>query len=587
MIKIRIPKRGRTRRTRLYQIAALVALVAATSPAVVASAHTSKVSANSSHATAQFRQMAAPPGVLVHAQTFKTAPIGTTAQRKAAERALALSPRPAPNWPRAPHRAAVAHGTPPTLKLPAAGAPRPLAGGAAKTFRNTVLPNIPAKSPVNEPSTSGSGKVVFATGNWYAGYSLNNGSTWTYLNPFTIFGSGFCCDQVTTYDASHNRIYWLGQYSNGINIATAAGTNPATWCSYRFTPATFGLPSTDAFDYNHMAISSNWLYWTTNDYAAAGFRQALIVRIPLHSLLAPPGTCRFPSFQSLGRADEFSDAFVQNANDTMYWWTSATSRIGAGAGLAIDRANDNSAAVSVNTRAVDPFIYMSPGANTGQCGSTDGVVLNWCQRTDSRPSGGGYLAISSLGERTGFSPGVAHDNDEILGVAVNARQDAAHGRPFPFTRRFYFRASDLAYLGFGDEAFSNAAVLYPDMAPDNRGHIGAVFAWGGGTGTTHFFPGSAFMIDDDVSPVAFNWATVLYLSGAGNACLNTQDKLRRWGDYLTVRPWEPSRNVWLGTGFRLTANAGACNVNTPAVEVHNIVFGRGSDSASYTRWKNA
>ncbi len=211
MIKIRT-KAPKRRHTRLYQVAALAALVAATSPAVIASAHATKVSAHSSHATARFRQMAAPPGVLVRAQTFRTAPTGTAAQRSAAERALALSPRPGPNWPRAPRRAAVAHGTPPTLKLPAAGSLRPQAGGAATTFRNTVLPNVPAKSPVNEPSTSGAGKVVFATGNWYAGYSLNQGATWTYLNPFTIFGGGFCCDQVTTYDASHDRIYWLGQY---------------------------------------------------------------------------------------------------------------------------------------------------------------------------------------------------------------------------------------------------------------------------------------------------------------------------------------------------------------------------------------
>src|SRR5438874_2227380 len=47
-----------------------------------------------------------------------------------------------------------------------------------------------------EPSTAGNGKYIFQTGNWYASRSYDNGSTWSYLNPFSMFGSGYCCDQV-------------------------------------------------------------------------------------------------------------------------------------------------------------------------------------------------------------------------------------------------------------------------------------------------------------------------------------------------------------------------------------------------------
>ncbi len=413
----------------------------------------------------------------------------------------------------------------------------------------------------------------------YAGYSSNNGTNWgVVLNPFSIFGSGFCCDQITVYDVSNDRLYWLLQYGNHLTVASAASTNPASWCFYNFSPALFGLPSTDAFDYNHMAVSTRYLYVSTNDYSTTSFRESVVFRLPLSSLHTPPTACGSVAPTFYGRSTEFSNALVQPATDTMYWWTDARST-GTGSTIFIARWRDDAAAASFAGVSVTPFTYMTSGA--GICGSADHVVLNWCQRTDSRPSGGGYVAIPSVGEKV-FSSGVTYPNDAILGVAVNARQVAGH--PFPFIRRFYFRTSTLGYLGYSENWSSTYAVLYPDMAPDARGHIGEVWAWGGGTGTTHYFPGSGFTINDDLSPTQ-PWNFSLYLRGAGNACLNTSDNTRRWGDYLTIRPWEPSRNAWLATGFRATANLGACNTNQPAVEVHNIVFGRSGDVASYNRWK--
>ena len=52
------------------------------------------------------------------------------------------------------------------------------------------------RSAVGEPSSDNAGADIFQSGNWYATRSTDRGATWTFVNPFTMFGAGFCCDQV-------------------------------------------------------------------------------------------------------------------------------------------------------------------------------------------------------------------------------------------------------------------------------------------------------------------------------------------------------------------------------------------------------
>jgi hypothetical protein len=188
-------------------------------------------------------------------------------------------------------------------------------------------------------------------------------------------------------------------------------------------------------------------------------------------------------------------------------------------------------------------------------------------------SGGGYLGLPSVGK-----PG--NENDAIVGFAFNAANDGGH--PFPYIRRVHFRASDLAYLGASEFWGGWAAHLYPDLAPDARGHVGMVFAWGGGTDTAHYFPASGVMMDDDISP-AQPWAYSFLTAGNGNPCLNTADGLRRWGDYLTIRPHDPGGYGWIAATFRLTGNAGSCGATAP-VNVRAVIFGRERDRGAYARW---
>ena len=60
-------------------------------------------------------------------------------------------------------------------------------------------------STVGEPSAACSGDEIFVSGNWYATKSLDGGSSWTFVNPYTLLpspGADFCCDQSVSYDPS-------------------------------------------------------------------------------------------------------------------------------------------------------------------------------------------------------------------------------------------------------------------------------------------------------------------------------------------------------------------------------------------------
>ena len=509
------------------------------------------------------------PARQVRALTYATPPLPPASMLQELNQSLQNSPRPGPMG-----RASVYQGafpiprglptTPPDVSSKAAGE---ALSTDLSIFRNSSLPAGGLRSGVNEPSTANNGKYIFATGNWYAARSGGNAgaASWTYLDPFNIFGTGFCCDQVTVYDASHDRVFWLLQYSDGhLVLANSDGQDMNNWCWYSWTPANFGLPAGASFDYNHMAVSTNFVYVTTNVYGASG--GSLVFRVPID----PQVSCGGFGYNYVYRTTEFANAFVQAAGDTMYWGTNWT-EMTLGSTFRVLRWADNSGTYFWYDRTIDPFSFMF--FNGGQsCSSQDGVVLNWCQRTDSRMSGGGYLGIPSVGK-----PG--NENEAVVGFAFNAKNDTSH--PFPYIRRVYFRSSDLTYLGASEFWGSWAAHLYPDLAPDARGHVGMVFAYGGGTGTAHYYPASGIMVDDDISPTQ-PWSYNFLLNGAGNPCLNS-DGTRRWGDYLTIRPYEPSRYDWIASTFRLTANAGSCG-STASVDVRNIVFGRERDRQAYARW---
>ena len=140
--------------------------------------------------------------------------------------------------------------------------------GSDGPVRSTVAADI---------SGAESGSVVLASANKYVSYSTDAGSTFTSLNPTTIFDNtadgGFCCDQIIQYVPSIDRFIWLMQFSTGANgknrlrIAAASpesivSSNCTSWTYWDLTTDGLGVTTTAAdatagnhwLDYPNMSV---------------------------------------------------------------------------------------------------------------------------------------------------------------------------------------------------------------------------------------------------------------------------------------------------------------------------------------------
>jgi len=413
-------------------------------------------------------------------------------------------------------------------------------------LRNTTIPVSAISggtgnlSFTQEPSTDAdsSGSHIFQTGNWYATLSNNGGGSWSYLNPFTLFGSGFCCDQVTQYDPATGHQFWLLQFSNHLVIANAPSSAlGGSWCYWNITPSWIGQPSTTAFDYNDMQITSSNVNIASNFFTSSGGSGSAILRLPKAAM----SSCSSFSYRYLTRTDNFTFKLVPGSTTTLYWgsnWGQTN-----GSSFRTFSWAENSTTYYYYDHSVASYTFFT--RNSGQnCASSDGVVTNWCQYADSRVLGA-YLAAG------------------VLGFSFGAKQDGSH--PFPFTRIVWFNASNMSYIGAGDVWAGWGAIQFLSLAPNAQGNVGSEFAWGGGTNGTHYYPGAAI---ETSTATTINTNPNYYLYGSGNTC--TYGGLYRWGDYLTVRTYRANANEYIGAGYAMTG--GNCGSSGAYPQPHNVLF---------------
>ena len=152
----------------------------------------------------------------------------------------------------------------------------------------TIITNTPITpaaaalqtSTVGEPSVSANGLEVLYSGNWFAAHSANAGQTWNLMSPFTFFpaaAGGFCCDQTLIFIPKLGVHVWVLQYvkANNTNVLRIAfkpkqlGT-AGGWKWWDLVPANVNPQwASEWFDYNHCAISDNFLYVGTNMFTGA------------------------------------------------------------------------------------------------------------------------------------------------------------------------------------------------------------------------------------------------------------------------------------------------------------------------------
>jgi hypothetical protein len=422
-----------------------------------------------------------------------------------------------------------------------------------------VAPAGAAFSAVDEPSGDNAGNNRFQTGNWYAAASFDGGATFNFVNPFTMFRSGFCCDQVVVYDPGRNAWFWLLQYTDGTQVL-ANSRDLVNWCSYTWTPASFGFSG--ELDYNDLALTTNDIYIVSNVFPAGGGRGSVVARLPID----PQLTCGGFGYSYFNRTDlGFTWKPVSGATDVLYWGTNWFGTLGSS--FRVFKWPENTGTISWFDETLGTtFAFYT--RNSGQnCGSQDGVVKNWCQFADSRVLGGARYSDPNGTAQLVFS--------------FNAKQGGPFGLPFPYTERVHFKESDFSYIGSDRIYNTSVAFQFTSLATDARGHIGMTTLFGGGTGTSHTFPSAGVDLNDDVSPNQ-PWTFAVNAFGAGNACINGSNY--RSGDYTTTRAYRPTNTAFLGYNFVLTADAGACNTTAP-VAAHEALFGRKRDRAGgLNRW---
>ncbi len=422
------------------------------------------------------------------------------------------------------------------------------APGTFTLFRSTALSGVPggASSTVNEPSAGSQGDGIFQTHNWYAEISVNNGSTFSYVSPYTIFpnspsefSSGFCCDQRVAQDSSRDLVLWYLQYlkngststsTNGVRIAVThgqAGLAANSWTYWNFTPASFGLPAGKWLDFPHMQTSANYAYFTSNIFESTTdtFYGAVVVRIPLDELNAG-GVINFRyqtyigSFGSIAAINGSNPEGTRPGRTTMYFASVAT--LTSLKILTWPEAN-------LAPTASDVTGLATTTSTTFACSGPDG--LDPCTRANTRA-------------QTGWV------TDSELGVMWASAQNGG-SRPYPYTRVAIMNPSSLAVISQPDIWHGSYAWLYPAVSVNERGHIAGTIDRLGGT----LLPGTMAFIRDDFSPdvTVSGWENYILTTGTNGAS-------GRWGDYNGSAAHEKYPRTWLLSGHNQIG--GSANANS-------------------------
>jgi hypothetical protein len=367
-------------------------------------------------------------------------------------------------------------------------------------------------SEVGEPSLAARGAELIQTGNWYASFSIDGGTTFSYVNPETTFpaipNQPFCCDQVAIYDPAHDLMVWYLQYvrdnnSNTGRLAVAQGNDIATqqWRFYDFTPQAIGH-SGEWFDYPEMAVGQQFLYLTTNMFTTVSpsFTRAVVLRLPLDKLATYQGF-NYNYFES---SVDFSLHPTLGATDTMYL------------------------ANHVSTNRIRVFTWPESGT-TITADEVNVDIWSNAQRVAPGPDGRDWLGRADQRMTAGWMSG-----DEI-GFAWTAAQDGNF--PFPHVRVAVLNKNTKAIVAQPHIWNPDFAFAYPDAAPNQDGVVGISLFYGGGA---QLHPSHAVGV---LQPGNAGWDLMATANGTHGPAAN------RWGDYVAVRPHGADSTSWVAAGY--------------------------------------
>ena len=385
-------------------------------------------------------------------------------------------------------------------------------------------------SVVGEPTAAARGREVIYTGNWYAAFSTDSGTTFSCVDPFRTFpdspnGQSFCCDQVVVYAPRQDMLVWLLQYSrrtpvgasaeNIFRLAVAVGSDISTqqWRHYELKPSELGGSSGEWFDYPDLAVGSQFLYLTSNAFQTGGagaFVRSMAVRIPLQQLHDySPLTVEHVTPPNAGTLK-----LARGATDTMYFGTHV--RSGAAQFVRVYSWPENAATIGSDDILVQRWVTDTPSVAPGPDGN------DWLGRSDGR-----ITAAWLAGDRLGF--------------AWNAPQGGTF--LYPHVRALLLNRSDKAVIAQPHIWNAGHAFAYAAAAPNGAGDVGLSIAYGGNT--LHPSHSVGALLNNQGT-----WQWTLRAVSAGTNGPGGADEAK-WGDYLSVQPHGADQATWVASGFTL------------------------------------
>lgn len=476
-----------------------------------------------------------------------------------------------------PARDLAAAGTDDGLTLDAAPAPEsattlvedatadkaPQAPGDAQIYRSSYFGSIlPSgyKSNVLEPSLGVGGKYAFYSGNWFAARSTNGGSSWSYVNAYTNM-SDFCCDQIVQYDKARDMFLWLRQgvaNASGVNrFRLGASTNGgSSFCAYDFYPTNTNAGWTNQWwDYPHIQLSADYAYITFNLFnAASSWTRTALLRLPLDSLRS----CSGFSYSYTSSTSWFTFVPVQGADHVMYFASNnPTSSPYNRISIWRWAENNNNLVQFINTVAAWTY-----GSNH-QCGSSSG---NWMGRSSDRLLAGARYELHYANLNV--------NGRKVLGWWWNAQQGGNFTQPYIDGYAIY---EDTMTQVSGNQGrpyiwSSSHCYGYPSVAANARGDLGIVMDYA--QSSDSWKPRVGYIIADDFvnAPPGFSFNSVV--------ASNARPSDNKWGDYNTVRVFQPGQNNWVAGAHYIP---GSTNCSVCSAPVY-FAFGRSRDYYNWSRW---
>jgi hypothetical protein len=404
-----------------------------------------------------------------------------------------------------------------------------------------------------EPSGATGGGVIFVSANLRAAYSTDGGSTFTPLNPTSIFPAdtvGFCCDQIVQYVPSIDRFVWLlqGKKTGGYRLAVARpadiiSSGGTAWTYWNLTPQVFGEPAGTAVDYPDLSVGNNSVYmsWDGN----GGLQ---VVRTSLAGLQAG-GTITLEFTHPKDAPMAWGAHLMQDTGDEIFW--------------AGHNSNKNMRVFSLQEGSNTYFwrdVGISSWANNSPLTSNTPDNQNWIDflmNPTTQNPGGGFPLNAVLGAtRVGNQ----------LWFAWSAGTDGNFAQPH-IEMVALDRSNNFSKIQQVQVWNPNYAFAYPALATNGcTGEVGMSFEFGGGGNYENHV-------------VGFWGDFVAYITTGSDV------GSIRFGDYVTIRQAPPTAsdpgNLFAAFGY------GINKVPPPgsgtATDVHYVLFGRPSSTCDVIR----